>query len=198
MKDLGAATEDDMVAAFLRAELMSPRYRSAISELLLGDGAAEEMLTRPDTSDAGANAYRQSVLARYRGYGLDRAVFHGFPSDFAWHRASASLADLRTVRYINWEYWVSLSGDSRLAEDAAERLRCGEGDATEFRVIIEAMRGGAVPPELILAGQLDWTGLVVLEGHTRLTAYLLEPTLVGSGVDVLVGRSGSIGDWRLH
>jgi hypothetical protein len=34
-------------------------------------------------------------------------------------------AELATVRYVDYDYWVELSGGSRLAVDAAPRIRAG-------------------------------------------------------------------------
>lgn len=191
-------TENEMIVAFLRAEFDSPRYAATIRKLLAADGVPEVLIGRPDTSDAQANAYRRSVLARYRGFGQDVALFHGFPNDVAWYRAEASIDDLHAIRYINYEYWNELSGGSRLAADAARQIRLSENVDNTFRSIIASVLGGKTLAELILVGRRDWSGLVVLEGHTRLTAYLLEPEIVPPMLPVLVGGSDHIHEWRLY
>jgi hypothetical protein len=53
----------------------------------------------------------------------------------------------------------------------------------------DALCAGAVFPELILVGKSERSPLVVLEGHVRLTAYLLRPDCVPTTVPVLVGYS---------
>jgi hypothetical protein len=60
-------SEDEMVLAFLSAEVDSPRFgadaRSALGDL--------ELVRDPDLSDTHANQRRRSALARYRGWGTN-------------------------------------------------------------------------------------------------------------------------------
>jgi hypothetical protein len=52
-------------------------------------------------------------------------LFDGFPSDVRWTWMAISSAELAQVRYVNYDYWVELSGGTRLASDAAARIRAG-------------------------------------------------------------------------
>lgn len=64
---------------------------------------------------------------------------------------------------------------------AAERLRLGESFS-----------------ELILVSAGHGTNLVVLEGHLRLTAYMLEPHTIPAELNVFVGASADFVDWPLY
>ncbi|MCH8161475.1 MAG: hypothetical protein IIB88_06225 [Chloroflexi bacterium] len=44
----------------------------------------------------------------------------------------------------------------------------------------------------------DRTRLVVIEGHLRLTAYMMEPHLVPDELEVILGSSDRMTDWRLY
>jgi hypothetical protein len=95
------------------------------------------------------------------------------------------------VRYLNDDYWTVLSGGSRLATDAAIRIRqgieaFGVGNGG-FWFLADALAAGAVFPELILLGAEEDAPLVVLEGHARLTAYALRPECLPPTLPVLVG-----------
>jgi hypothetical protein len=109
-------------------------------------------------------------------------------------------AELAEVRYIQYDYWDELSGGSRLAVDAAARIRAG---VTPFGVpnngtleMARAVASGAQFPPLILA-TTDFGGdhLVVLEGHVRLTAFMLARDRLPPGLEVLVGSSPAMTRW---
>jgi hypothetical protein len=55
-----------MIAAFLRAELNSPRHGERIRELLPAAGLDESGLLAPELEDAEANARPASVLEEHR------------------------------------------------------------------------------------------------------------------------------------
>jgi hypothetical protein len=65
------------------------------------------------------------VLGDWRGYGCDADVFRHFPPDVRWYRGTIEKEELAALRYINDEYWIELSGGTRLAVDAATRIRHG-------------------------------------------------------------------------
>jgi hypothetical protein len=95
------------------------------------------------------------------------------------------------VRYIDYDYWTELSGGSRLAVDAAERIRQG---IEAFRIgngafwyLADALKAGVFLPELILVAADANGPHVLLEGHTRLTAYFLVPECIPALLPVIVG-----------
>jgi hypothetical protein len=100
--------------------------------------------------------------------------------------------ELAEVRYIQYDYWDELSGGSRLAVDAAARIRAG---VTPFGVpnngkleMAQAVASGAQFPPLILV-TTDFGGddLVLLEGHVRLTAFMLAHDQLPPELEILVG-----------
>jgi hypothetical protein len=183
--------EDEMVAVFLRTELGSSRFEQDIMAILARDRQPRTIIEWPNLSDSAENACRRRVLGEWRGYGCDRDVFTGFPADVRWYRATITREELAALRYIDDDYWIELSGGSRLATDAAVRIRqgieaCGVGNGG-FWWMANALCAGAVFPELILVGKDERAPLVVLEGHVRLTAYCLRPDCTPASLPVLVG-----------
>jgi len=70
MRRLEDSSEAEMIAIWLRTELMaSKRFSSRIDAILERQGIAREVVTEPDISDLEANALRRAVLSEYRGYG---------------------------------------------------------------------------------------------------------------------------------
>jgi hypothetical protein len=132
-----------------------------------------------------------------RGYDTREGLFHGLPDDIVWERAALTPEEVLRVRYIEYDYWVELSGGSRLPADAAERIRAG---ITAFRVPndgffeLAAALAATLPPELILLGGAEGDELVVLEGHARVTAFALGPEALPPQLEVLLGRSARIGE----
>jgi hypothetical protein len=179
---LAPATEDDMVATFLRAELGSSRYAGQVLAALAAERLDRSQVEHPDTTDPVANAARRRVLAAYRAY-PDGGVFTGLPADTAWQWAALGPEELLHVRYINWDYWIEVSGGTRRPLDAIPRI----GDSPIYREIVAAVAAGRLPPELILIGRPPGTDLVVLEGHLRLTALTMAIEHLPPELTVLVG-----------
>ena len=188
MRLLRTASEDDMVATFLAAEINSEGYGARISEILRRLGQARSLLDQPDTSDEHANATRRQVLASYRSY-PSGDVFTGMPADVTWYHAALSPAELASVRYIDYPYWTDFSGGTRLAKDGARRLGPWQElhPGTIYRQVAENLRDGQLPPLLILLGEPGPAKLTVIEGHKRLTGLLLCPQWLPDELEVLLG-----------
>lgn len=198
------ATEHEMIAAFLRAEVASPRFGRNIRDAIARDGRDREIVERPDVGDNSESAYRRELLGETRGYGRSIAdtVFTGFPHDVVWQRAVLERDELAALRYIAYDYWIELSGGTRRVGDGAASIKRG---VMIFRVpndgfwaVADAIRDGATFPEPILVGTDERSPLVILEGHVRLTAYLLRPAHLPPALPVIVGYSPQMGRWPLY
>ncbi|MEV0415871.1 hypothetical protein AB0I68_35190 [Streptomyces sp. NPDC050448] len=193
---LGMSNEDEMVACFLSGELSSQRFGQNLRSHLAVAGQAEQLLTHPDLSDAGANFVRRALLAATRGYGENRDLFENFPTHVTWIRALLSVNEAAGVRYLDYSYWVELSGGSRRPTDAAARIKAGlrafDVPNEPFVDAAHALIRGERFPPLILVGERQ-DNLVCLEGHLRLTAH----ALVGFSTDIecLIGTAPTMGRW---
>jgi hypothetical protein len=192
MRLLRPASEDDMVATFLAAEITSERYGPQISQILARLGQSRSIAEHPDTSDAAANAVRRQVLAAYRDY-PSGDVFTGMPADVRWHHAALTPAELATVRYIDYPYWTDFSGGTRLAADGARGLGPYQHlpPASIYRQIAENLRHGKLPPAVILLSEPGLANLIVIEGHKRITGLLLCPQWLPAELEVLLGSTAS-------
>jgi hypothetical protein len=199
MRRLRPSGEDEMIALFLRTELASDRWRDALRELLGRGGLPERVITAPDLDDPAENRARRQLLTGHRGYDSRDGYFEGFPDDVRWEWMGITLAELAAVRYIEYDYWAELSGGTRLPVDAAARIRAG---VTVFGVssdrplsMARAVAEGARFPPLILVTIRSSGDLVLLEGHVRLTAFMLCPGGLPPELEVLVGSSPGMARW---
>jgi hypothetical protein len=191
MKYIEALNEHEMIAVFLRTEMHSERYAAELDELLKRAGLSRELIDKPDTTNESENSYRLQVMTAFRGYSRREGYFQNFPEDVTWQRVALSRDDVLRAKYIKWDYWLELSGGSRSPTDAAVAIRSGRTVAdvsnAGFLALAEALRHGAVFPELILVSTGYDADVVVLEGHARLTAYALVPDTISRPLTVIFG-----------
>src|SRR5438105_5224570 len=121
MRILESTSEEAMVAAFLQAEIKSPRYDEKILHKLRADGKGRGVVDTPDLSKTSANSYRSGLLD-YRGFNSREALFQGFPRDVQWYKAVLTKADFETIKYLNITPWPKLSDDTRLVRRGANNL----------------------------------------------------------------------------
>ena len=124
----------------------------------------------------------------------------GYQQTPVWHRWALTPAELGDVRYAgNIPSSQRLSGGTRRVRDGASNAR-GLAVVTELGVDVSAgiretaraIDGGRTMPELIAVANDPGAGsLVLMEGHTRATAYLLA-SKPPAEVVVLVGWSRSM------
>jgi hypothetical protein len=192
MRLLHPVGEDEMIATFLRAELDSGRYGEKLRALLARDGRDASVLRNPDVADDGANSYRRRLLDEHRAYERREGLFLGLPQEIDWFRAALNRDEVLDILFINWSWWLDLSGGSRRPRDAARRIRAGEivGVTAEEHEPFTASSS-----ELIAVTRPSHSPLVLVEGHVRLTAYALFPERVPEALEVLLGVSEQMPNW---
>jgi hypothetical protein len=204
MRELTRLTEHDMIAAFVRAELRSERFGADVRAAMRRHRVPRRAVEHPDTADARQNAQRRALLRDYRRYGLDRSLFDGLPyGDIVWSRVALTRDEVLAIRYIDDEYWVELSGGTRLPTEAARRIRASEADPESeygggFLRAAAALEGGASFHEIIAVTAGGDSPLVALEGHLRLTAYALRPERIPAPLTVVLGTSPRMTEWGCY
>ena len=202
MRKIRDSSEDEMIAVFLRTEFHSSRFHRDIVAHVQREGIDPHMLHVPDWQNAQENALRRTLLGAYRGYGRNEGYFIGFPTNVRWERATLTRQELEQVRYIEYDYWVEISGGTRMAVDGARNATAGMvvfGVKSSGLVYManELQRGAQFPPLILVAKDVD-AYLVVMEGHVRLTAYLIAPEYIPSKLEVILGYSEQIIDWGCY
>ena len=105
---------------------------------------------------------------------------------------------MQGISYINWDWWLEISGGTRRPSEAAARIRRDEiaGVTAEWHEPIAARLRLADPPaKLIVVAPRDLSRLVVLEGHVRLTAYALYPEYLPEELEIFLGTAEDMEWW---
>jgi hypothetical protein len=186
MRGLRPITEDEMIAVFLRGELGSERFGDKLRVLLPGGLAGVD----------GADLRR--VLDEHRAYEAREGLFGGFPRDVSWFRAVLTRDEVLDILFIDWSWWLELSGGTRRPREAARRIRAGELTRLTAGVTAEEHEPYLTSrSELIAVTTPAREKLVLLEGHVRLTAYALFPDHVPAELEILLGVSEEMPKWGL-
>ena len=199
MKKIRNISEGEMIAVFLQTEINSNRWSSNILSLLDKDGKSRTIIDKPDLANTEENNYRKKLLGDFRGYGRNEELFTDFPNDVTWIRAKLNREELAKIKYMDFSYWNELSNHTRLAKIGAEIIKTGKtifNQSNEgFIKAAEAVKQGVPFPEMILISKDKQSELVVLEGHQRITAYLLSSEYMPKELEVIIGYSKDMGQW---
>jgi hypothetical protein len=199
------ATEDEMVLAFLRAELDSPTYPSSDNTAGVRFWVAQRdldpsLIEHGDATDAAENTKRLTVLGDWRGYRRNTLLFDGFPSDVEWHRGALTPEELGQARYTVFPPWPDFSNGERTVSAGAANVgktpHLSHDPSPAILAIADRITTGSAPAEPpILVGPPDTSvsELVLVEGYKRATAYVY----VGGSAEiaVLVGFTERLREW---
>ena len=202
MEDLGAATEDQVILAWLQAVIESPDFQAYI----VGNppnpanlSAALKAARQADLHDAAQNQMRRDIITSVSGFGQGTGIFQGLGGDITWRRVRLSNEDVGEMLYARHEgAWQLLSPVTRkVAEGATNVGHVFTGDGTNMVVLSLASglcHSEKKVPEIIALRRGDGK-LVILEGHARATAIALEAHRFPRGVEAYVGDGPSVAGW---
>jgi hypothetical protein len=203
MEDRGAATDDQVVLAWLQAQIESPDFQA----YLVGNppeparlSAALKAARSPDLRDEAQNELRRQIIGSAFGFGQGTGSVAGLGDDIAWRRVRLSTADVGELLYANHEgAWRLLSPVTRkVAEGATNIGHVFTGDPTNMVVLSLASglcHSEKKVPEIIALKRPSDGRLVILEGHARATAIALEAHRFERGADAFVGEGPSVASW---
>jgi hypothetical protein len=199
MIEIGPATESEMVLAFLQAEIDSTRYGKYYSEVLSKSSLDRRaIIDDPDMHSARDNQIRNKLLGVVRGYGDGKYLFQGFPAGVAWRQIALAPEEFSLLKYANEPSWVKLSGGTRLVVDGAKNigvLKVAEDTNGNVQSVVAGIRAEKrYPPLIAVEGEGGF--LIMVEGHTRATAYALVPP--SELVHCIVGSSPRMRTWAFY
>lgn len=202
MEDAGAATEDQVILAWLQAEIESAGFQ----QYLIGDppnpanlSLALKLARSPNLHDSEQNRMRRQIIASIHGFGMGVGQFQGLANDIKWRRFKLTTGEVGEMLYASRSgAWTILAPVSRkVAEGATNVGHVFTGDQTNMVVLSLAYginHTDKKVPEIIALRRPDgW--LVILEGHARATAIVLEAQRFKHSVEVYVGDSPSVANW---
>jgi hypothetical protein len=202
VNDLGEATEDQVILAWLQAEIESPDFQAYVignppnpANLSLALKAARS----PDLRDQTQNELRRHMITEIYGFGRGTGSFEGLGPDLRWRRVQLTVPEVGEMLYARREgAWRLLSPATRkVAEGATNAGHVFTGDNTNMVVLSLASgicHSDKKVPEIIALRRPDGA-LVILEGHARATAIALEAHRFPNGVQAYVGEGPSVAGW---
>jgi hypothetical protein len=199
MREAGPVAEDEVILAFLKAEIDSPRFGPIYAGILQNSGLNRTaLIERANLSSDADNRTRLELLKTVRGYRANEYLFRGFPADPRWRRVDLTPADIGNLKYANFPTWTQLSGGTRLVADGArnvDRIQTAENANANIEAVAKAVAAGQRYPELITAEANDGA-LILVEGHTRATAYVV--AALPEPVACFVGSSPRMRTWAFY
>ncbi len=195
MKILRPLTDAEVVSAFIRAELSSPRFRKNMLTHATGLGVTEVELLDSSTADNQLNIKRRNVLVHARP-----GIMKTLPTDVVWQEVLFSVEEWSRIQYINDEPWVVFSDNTRLvARGAAKATQ--ESDRTIHQRVVEIhekLQRGKKIEKIILLADPKLTKIVVVEGHVRATSYLALDQVSMVKIPIILGVSQHPETWSLY
>lgn len=202
MRKIRDSSEDEMIAIYLQTELYSIRFHQKLEMYMQREKIDLSIIQGPNWQNASENVLRRKLLGMYRGYGRNERYFTDFPANARWEWAILTRDELEQVRYINWEYWLDLTDGTRMAVDGARNALAGkmvhDVSSDGFMSMANALQQGTRFPSLILVTKDVEAYLVIMEGHARLTAYLIAPEYIPAELEVIIGYSEQITTWGCY
>ena len=102
MDDLGKATEDQVILAWLQAEIESPEFQA----YLVGNppnpanlSVALKAARSPDLHDGAQNELRRQIITSVYGFGQSAGSFQGLGADIGWRRFRLSTDEVGELLY---------------------------------------------------------------------------------------------------
>jgi hypothetical protein len=202
VEDAGTASEDQVILAWLQAEIES----TAFQQYLIGDppnpanlSLALKLARSPNLHDDEQNRMRRQIIATTHGFGMGVGQFQGLANDIRWRRFKLTAGEIGEMLYASRSgAWTILAPVSRkVAEGATNVGHIFTGDQTNMVVLSLAYginHSDKKVPEIIALRRPDGH-LVILEGHARATAIVLEAQHFKHGAEVYVGDSSSVASW---
>lgn len=202
MEDRGEATDDQVILAWLQAEIESLDFQ----QYIVGDPPNPAHLSMvlkaarsPNLKDAGQNELRRRIITTTHGFGQGAGSFQGLDNDIRWRRLRLTTAEVAEMLYARQTgAWMILAPVTRkVAEGATNAGHVFTGDQTNMVVLSLASgicHSDKKVPEIIALRSPDGR-LVILEGHARATAIVLEAHRFPHGVEAYVGESPSVAHW---
>ncbi|HEY3086276.1 MAG TPA: hypothetical protein VGK28_12560 [Candidatus Dormibacteraeota bacterium] len=202
MDDLGAATEDQVILAWLQAEIESADFQAFI----IGNppnpanlSAALKAARSPNLRDDQQNALRREIIGSVYGFGKGTGSFEGLGNDIKWRRFRLTTAEVGEMLYARQVgAWQLLSPVTRKVVEGATNVgHIYTGDQTNMVVLSLASglcHSDKKVPEIIALRRPDGA-FVILEGHARATAIVLEAHRFADGVHAYVGDGPSVANW---
>ncbi len=202
MKIIKDITDEEMTYMFIKQQLESFRFAEEMKQIMTKFGANKNIIDKPNFKDQNENELRKKLLQSFGGSDDEGHLFDNFPKNVSWKKALLTKKDLKRVKYIDYDYWNELSNGTRLVKDGALSIKKGVEifgqNNQKFWDALDTLKKGVKFPEPILIAKNLSADLVVVEGHLRLTVYLLDTKYTPGEIEAILGFSENFQDWNMY
>lgn len=200
MRVIRDISEDVMILEFLKAEIDSPRWIERYQRWFDHEGFDRGLVLNGSVESGVQNQQRRELLGHVRGY-RNRFLFIGMPMRVKWKEVVVENDDLAVVRYMNESTWNEISNQTRSLADGAATVKSGSGDPSivrPIRAIARKMSSGQKYPLIILLAEDDQGPYVLMEGHMRATAHMINRDNINNQLEAIVGISPEMAKWHWY
>lgn len=202
MKIIKDISHNQVIAQFLKANISSPRFQKELEDHIKSKSIDPEIINNPNLQNPIENSQRKQLFHSYGGNDNDGHMFDDFPEDISWKRIILTKPELASIQYINYDYWNELSNQTRYVKVGAEQVRQNrevfDVSNQQYWNALDAikLKHSFSPPILVTHNPNQ--KVVVIDGHLRLTAYLLDPRHAPNKLEAIMGISPHFSSWNLY
>ncbi len=167
---LGALTEEEVMAEFLRSEFHHSEFDDYRHEF-------DHLVRHPDLDSSRENALRQALLFLRRG-----KMWRELPADTKWFEVELKVEDLARIRFFPRAQWRRVAQGSFYLPDVVERIRLQmetpfqDEFLAKLRALAYSVREDLVNRTVLLIGVDERAPLTILDGNHRVAAAMLGPS----------------------
>lgn len=176
MKIIRESSEDEMILEFLKGELSSKRFGQNLLNILTELNINKDIITKGDINSKEQNIIRKQIIYKFRGY-PNKELFNNFPKIESWKLVEFDTNDLDNIYYINYDYWNNLSNNTSKPKDAAKNIIAGieiyDVSNKPYLNGLKFLKYNLFPPIILIT--CNNKKYLVIEGHSRVTIYGLNP-----------------------
>lgn len=176
MKEIRSSSEDEMILEFLRGEYVSTRFKKNLQKVLQEWKIDPNIIVNGNIHLQKQNWVRKKLLSMFRGY-PNKELFKRYPKNIEWKYVQFDEDDIDKIYYINYDYWNELSNHTSKPLEAARNIRNGieiYGVSNQPFLDGEKLLEEQVFLPVILL-TCNEQKFLILEGHSRMTIYGLNP-----------------------
>ncbi len=198
MKIISDTNENFVISTFLRTEISSLRFSLELKKVLKDNKIENyDFIMNPKLENEGENKLRAKILGEYRGFGIGKQLFSGFPKKLNWYLVEFTYNELTEVYYIHDDYWIKFSNGTKKVKDCISTLEknieIDNWPNTEYYKTAELFKQGYEFEPIMLVSKDLKSDIVVFEGHLRLTSYIFSK--VEYPLTCILGISPEIINW---
>lgn len=172
MKIVKNSNEAEMILCYLKAELNSSRFKDGLLNSLKQHNFSQRLITNGNPVDKKENDKRRQILKDYRGY-PDKQLFYNFPQKIIWKFVRFEENDIENIFYINYGDWNTLSNDTSSCLEAAKNIYNNGELYKPYLDGLKYLEKNVFDPIILITA--DQERYLIIEGHSRMTVYGLDP-----------------------